>query len=61
VQFTVKSDGTTTDVSIVGAQPVGVFEQSAMEAVQKWHYRPVVRNGQTVDQLARVRVRFALQ
>jgi hypothetical protein len=32
-----------------------------MEAVRKWHYRPVVRNGQTVDQLARVRVRFALQ
>jgi TonB family protein len=61
VQFTVKSDGTTTDVSIVGAEPVGVFEQSAMEAVRKWHYRPVVRNGQTVDQLARVRVRFALQ
>ena len=61
VQFTVKSDGTTTDVSIVGAEPVGIFEQSAMEAVRKWHYRPVVRNGQTVDQLARVRVRFALQ
>lgn len=61
VQFTVKSDGTTTDVSIVGAEPVGVFEESAIEAVRKWHYRPVVRNGQTVDQLARVRVRFALQ
>lgn len=61
LQFTVKSDGTTTDVSVVGAEPVGIFEQSAMEAVRKWHYRPVVRNGQTVDQLARVRVRFALQ
>ena len=61
VQFTVKSDGTTTDVSIFAAEPVGIFEQSAMEAVRKWHYRPVVRNGQTVDQLARVRVRFALQ
>jgi TonB family protein len=61
VQFTVKSDGTTGDLAIVGAEPVGVFEQSAMEAVRKWHYRPVVRNGQTVDQLARVRVRFALQ
>ena len=61
VQFTVKSDGTTTDVSIVGAEPVGIFEESAIEAVRKWHYRPVVRNGQTVDQLARVRVRFALQ
>jgi TonB family protein len=61
VQFTVRSDGTTVDISIVAAEPVGIFEQSAMEAVRKWHYRPVVRDGQTVDQLARVRVRFALQ
>ena len=61
VQFTVRSDGTTGDVSIVAAEPVGIFEQSAMEAVRKWHYRPVVRDGQTADQLARVRVRFALQ
>jgi TonB family protein len=61
VQFTVRSDGTTTDVAIVGAEPVGIFEQAATEAVKKWHYRPVVRDGQTVDQLARVRVRFSLQ
>ena len=60
VQFTVRSDGTPTDVSIVGAEPVGVFEQAATDAVKKWHYRPVVRDGQTVDQLARVRVRFSL-
>jgi TonB family protein len=61
VQFTVRSDGTTGDIFIVEAEPVGIFEQSAIEAVRKWHYRPVVRDGQTVDQLARVRVRFALQ
>jgi TonB family protein len=61
VQFLVKADGTTANVSIVGAQPVGVFEQSAMDAVRKWHYRPLVRNGQTVDDVITVRVRFALQ
>jgi TonB family protein len=61
VQFTIRSDGTTADVSIAGAEPVGVFEQAAMDAVKKWHYRPVVRDGQTVDQLVRIRVRFNLQ
>jgi len=60
VQFMVKSDGSTGDIGIVGAQPVGVFETSAMEAVRKWHYRPFERNGQAVDQRARVRVRFDL-
>ena len=61
VQFTVKSDGTTGDVTIIGAEPVGIFEQSAMEAVRKWRYRPMTRNGQAVDQRARLRVRFALE
>ena len=60
VQFTVKTDGTTGDVTIIGAEPVGVFEQSAMDAVRKWRYRPVLRDGQPVDQHVRVRVRFAL-
>ncbi len=61
VQFTIKSDGTTSDPSIVGAQPVGIFEQAAVDAVRKWHYRPIVRDGQTVDQPVRVRVRFSLE
>ena len=60
VQFTVKSDGTTGDVAIVGAEPVGIFEQSATDAVRKWRYRPVMRDGKAVDQRVRLRVRFAL-
>ncbi len=60
VQFMVKTDGGTGDITIIGAEPVGIFEQSAMEAVRKWHYRPFLRDGQAVDQRARVRVRFAL-
>jgi TonB family protein len=61
VQFTVKSDGTTRDISVIGAQPVGVFEAATIEAVRKWKYRPVMRNGQPVDQRAQQRVRFALE
>jgi len=61
VQFTVKSDGTTGDIAVVGAQPVGVFEAATVDAVRKWRYRPVMRNGQPVDQRAQQRVRFALE
>jgi TonB family protein len=61
VQFTVKGDGTTAEVSIIGAEPVGIFEQPALEAVRKWRYRPVVHDGQAVEQRARVRVKFSLQ
>jgi protein TonB len=61
VQFLVNTDGTLSEVNIVGAQPVGVFEQTALDAVRRWRYLPVIRDGQTIAQLARVRVRFAVQ
>ena len=61
LQFTVNTDGTLSEVSIVGAQPVGVFEPNALDAVRHWRYEPVVREGAPVAQRARVRVRFAVQ
>jgi TonB family protein len=57
----VKTDGALGDVSIVGAEPVGVFEQVALDAVRRWRYQPVMRDGQAIAQRARIRVRFAMQ
>ena len=61
VQFMVLKDGSVSDVSVVGADPAGQFEQSAMEAVRKWKYHPILQDGQLINQRARVRVRFALE
>ena len=61
VQFMVLNDGSVSDISVVGADPAGAFEQSATDAVRKWKYRPILRDGQPINQRARVRVRFALQ
>jgi len=61
LQFVVGSDGAVSDVAVVGAQPVGVFEQAALDAVRHWRYQPVLRAGQTVSQHARVRLRFTVQ
>jgi TonB family protein len=60
VQLLVKSDGTVSDVIITGAEPVGVFEQAAVDAVRKWRYKPVERDGHAIDQRARLRMKFAL-
>lgn len=60
VEFTVRSDGTVSDVTVAGAEPAGVFEQAALSAVRKWRYEPVQRNGQAVDQRAKLRIRFAI-
>ncbi len=61
VQFIVNTDGSVSDLTVVGAEPAGVFDQPATEAVRKWRYRPILRDGQPINQRARVRVRFALQ
>jgi len=58
VQFTVAADGSVGAATIVGAQPVGVFEDSALDAVRHWRYRPVTQDGHAVSQRARVRVKF---
>ena len=60
VQLMVKGDGSVSDVIIMGAEPVGVFEQAAVDAVKKWRYKPVERDGHAVEQRARLRMKFAL-
>jgi protein TonB len=61
VQFMVMTDGSVSDISVVGADPAGQFEPSATDAVRKWKYRPVLRDGKPINQRAKVRVRFALE
>jgi protein TonB len=61
LQFLVGTDGSVSDAAVVGAQPAGIFEQAAIEAVQHWRYQPVMRDGHAINQRARVRVRFAVQ
>jgi len=60
VEFTVRSDGTVSDITVMGAEPAGVFEQAALSAARKWRYEPVQRNGQPIDQRAKIRIRFAI-
>ncbi|HVW71517.1 MAG TPA: TonB family protein [Steroidobacteraceae bacterium] len=59
--FTVETNGFVGDLKVIGAEPAGLFEQSAIDAVRKWRYRPILHDGQPINQRARVRVRFALQ
>ncbi len=46
IQFTVDELGRVVDPMIIEAEPVGVFDRSAMEAVQRFKYRPRVLYGQ---------------
>jgi protein TonB len=61
VELTVATDGAVKGVRVLRGDPPGVFDEAAIEAVSKWRYRPVMREGRAVEQRARLRMRFQLE
>jgi periplasmic protein TonB len=60
LSFTVDTKGETRDVQVVQSTPRGVFERSAVTAVRRWRYQPLVVNGAAVEVPTRTLVRFEL-
>jgi TonB family protein len=61
VEFTIAPDGTTRDVIVRNAEPARTFDQSAVDAVKRWRFEPVKRDGAAVSQRAAMRIRFELK
>jgi protein TonB len=40
LSITIMPDGSVRDVRVVNAAPRGVFEDSAMQSVSRWRYKP---------------------
>lgn len=60
VEFTIRADGSVTDVTILRATPPGVFEQAARRAVARWQFLPQQVDGRAVDTRARQVLEFRL-
>jgi TonB family protein len=58
LMFTITETGTVRDVEVVAAEPRGVFESAATQAVGHWRYRPRLANGQPVPRRSYVTLRF---
>jgi protein TonB len=58
LEFTVTPNGSVRDIEVVAAEPHGVFDSAASEAVAGWRFRPRVVNGQPVAQRSTVTMRF---
>lgn len=61
IEFTVNKDGTTSNGTVKSADPAGVFDRAALNAVARWRYEPRVVNGTVVDQRVSARLRFQLE
>lgn len=56
----VDQEGAVREVTVVRADPPGVFEDAALEAVRKWRFSPAVAHGAVVGMWMTLPVRFAL-
>jgi len=60
LSFTVDGRGETRDVQVLQSTPTGVFDRSAVSAVKRWRYAPVLVNGAAVEVPTKTLVRFEL-
>ena len=61
LEFTLDMQGGIRDITVKNAVPTGVFEKAAVDAVAKWRYQPVTRDGAAVEQRSAIRVQFKLE
>lgn len=58
IEFTITETGVVRDVAVVGAEPRGIFEAAATEALGAWRFEPRLANGRPVAQRSVVTLRF---
>ncbi len=61
LEFTVNPQGGVSDIRVTGSQPASVFDVAAVEALNRWRFEPVQRDGSAVEQRARLRMRFEIE
>jgi protein TonB len=49
VMFTITPAGTVADAKVVDADPKGLFERAALEAIGRWKYNPKVVDGRPME------------
>ncbi|MDJ0806016.1 MAG: TonB family protein [Gammaproteobacteria bacterium] len=60
VSLLITAQGTVQDVVVVDAEPEGVFDRAAVQAVSKWKFKPRIQDGKAVSVRAEQTVNFQL-
>lgn len=59
-EFTVRPDGSVADITVLGSQPEGVFDDQAIDALSQWQFEPVLVEGKLVEVRAVQTIAFRL-
>ena len=57
---TIRPDGSVAEVSVIESDPPRLFDQAAIQAMQRWKFRPKIVNGKPEAQRARQTIEFKL-
>ncbi len=60
VSLLITEQGTVQDVVVVDAEPEGIFDHAAIQAVMKWKFKPRIQDGKPVAVRAEQTVNFKL-
>jgi TonB family protein len=61
VEFTIAQDGKPQNLLVRRAEPRGVFNKAATDALARWRFEPILSNGEPIEQRAMLRMIFRLQ
>jgi protein TonB len=61
LEIHVSAGGVPEEIRIVQAEPPGVFEAAAREAVRSWRFDPAMASGQAVASWLKQKMRFELE
>lgn len=50
LSFSVNRDGKIEDIQIIDSEPEVIFDQAAIDALNRWKYKPMIEKGKTVKQ-----------
>ena len=60
LRFIVTKDGKVVEPTVVSAEPSDVFNDSAVEAISRWRFRPAIKDGEPVDVIILAPLNFEL-
>ena len=60
LQFVVAPDGWACDPQVVSAEPEGVFEEAALDALAEYRFQPALKDGKPVSCIVKMPVKFDL-
>lgn len=62
LRFTINASGAISDVSVIDSMPLKVFDKAAADAVARWRYNPMIRDGLAVERRGmEIVLRFTLE